>query len=74
MNLDKRSPYGHITGKLEGYSGARYYQDGRYFDGRGVEIFAYPVPKPEPTAPAPKPAAPKRKQSTIVELAFDGEE
>lgn len=38
MELDKRKPYGTISGTLDGFAGARYMQDGNYFMADGSMI------------------------------------
>ena len=36
--LDKKQPYGEVMGKVEGAPGARYFQDGLYFNGKGEKV------------------------------------
>jgi len=74
MTLDRQRPYGHISGELEGFSGARFYQEGRYFDTNGVELFAATPEKPPKPLKPPKEEI-KRPTDPIMELVIgDGEE
>ena len=36
--LNKKAPYGSITGELESHPGALYEQDGKFFNMNGIEI------------------------------------
>jgi hypothetical protein len=36
--LDKRLPYGEINGRVEGFDGARYTQNGAFFNIQGKKI------------------------------------
>ena len=40
MKFDRSKPYGEIAGIFEDHPGARYVQDGKYFDGAGNELSA----------------------------------
>ncbi|THF55917.1 hypothetical protein [Pseudothauera rhizosphaerae] len=67
MKLDKTKSYGEIYGRTP--DGARFHQDGRYFDAHGDEIVRKAAVE-EPVAPQEdaKPAArPGRKPKAAVE-------
>jgi hypothetical protein len=36
--MDWKRPYGSISGSLDTHPGARYFQDGRYFNANGDEV------------------------------------
>ena len=50
--MDFKRPYGQISGIIEGASGAKYTQDGKYYTATGAEIksdrAAYVEPTPTP--------------------------
>ncbi len=55
--LDKNQPYGEVSGKIEGAPGARYFQDGLYFNGAGEKVggkFIKTPVKVVEEAPAPE--------------------
>lgn len=38
MVFDKRQPYGEVSGRIEGYPGARFTQNGVFFNSQGKRI------------------------------------
>ncbi len=55
--LDRNQPYGEVSGKIEGAPGARYFQDGLYFNGAGEKVggeFVKTPVKVVEKAPAPE--------------------
>lgn len=59
--LDKNQPYGTVRGRLESYPSARYVQEGRFYNEKGVllnpvvEEVKEELPPPAPPAPEPDP-------------------
>ena len=55
--FDKKQPYGEVSGKIEDAPGARFFQDGIYYNGLGEKVggkFAKTPVKPVEETPAPE--------------------
>lgn len=59
VKLDKSRPYGELWGVMKECPGAKFAQDGKFFDAQGNLLGGEPEPEVEPEAPpAPEPEAP----------------
>lgn len=48
--LDKKKNYGYVSGVVDGFPGARYFQDGKYFGPAGNDLGANGKPTTQNTA------------------------